>query len=624
MGWQDDPVASQASAEPYARNQAYAKPAPAGGYGTRLAPAQEAQFQSWVKQNNVPFDPSPQADYDMRGFYKGLVSGDPHAQTGMNANDGKLHFSDYYKTPYHKSFSNESQWATAAAPRWNQQDQLVTPDGKVVFDERAQNQKPAWASDPIVGQPAVAPEQQTHSRGLALQPMPFAERMKALISGLNVAFPIATPVAETAAQMTTGAVAAPAAGLAGLASLPAGANKAADNTNAVAGALQYQPSTTGGQALSRMLGSPFEMLGKGADVSGEYVSQKTGSPLLGALTNTAMQAAPALLLRGRGRAAEVGGDVTRTPPVGRPPVRPEGAPPGEAPPAARPAGLDNVPAPTREELRTQSRAAYQRAEQAGVVIRGDTFERFQQNVDQMLQHEGVDATLHPSTTAAARRIAQERGPITLERLETLRRIVKDAEGAQAPADRRLANRIVDRIDDFADTLSERDLNAGTPEAVGALREARSLYARERKAATLDDLAERAQNVVGANYTQAGLETALRQQFRALANNPRRMRLFNPEERAAITLVVRGAPLENIVRMIGRLAPTGPVSSIPSFAATAAAGPIGLAVPVAGTAARYAATRMTLRNVQAANELVRRGPPGNALRNPARARQRVPD
>ena len=114
----------------------YAKP---GKYNTDLgAPDAELKFQQWVKQNNIPFDPAaPVSDYDMRGFYQALQAGDPKAKEAFNANDGQMHFPDYWKTPYHESFSNESQWAdTSKAPKWNDKDQLVTPDGKVVFDER--------------------------------------------------------------------------------------------------------------------------------------------------------------------------------------------------------------------------------------------------------------------------------------------------------------------------------------------------------------------------------------------------------------------------------------------------------------------------------------------------------
>lgn len=108
-------------------------------YLTVLPPEEEQNFQDWVVANKVPFDPSPTADYDMRGFYEGLKNNDPNARTGINPNDQKLHFSDYWKTPYHESFSAQSQFANKEAPNWNAHDQLVTPAGKVLFDERALN-----------------------------------------------------------------------------------------------------------------------------------------------------------------------------------------------------------------------------------------------------------------------------------------------------------------------------------------------------------------------------------------------------------------------------------------------------------------------------------------------------
>ena len=124
-----------ASSPEFERNKAWAQP---GEYTTKLSPDDESKFQSWVKQNKVPWQDSPTADYDMRGYWQALQKGDPNAAQSQNANDGKMHFPDTYKTPYHKSFSNESKYADPSkAPRWNDKDQLVTPDGKVVFDERA-------------------------------------------------------------------------------------------------------------------------------------------------------------------------------------------------------------------------------------------------------------------------------------------------------------------------------------------------------------------------------------------------------------------------------------------------------------------------------------------------------
>jgi hypothetical protein len=121
----------------FSRNQAYVAPGE-HTYNTALPDQQEVKFRSWVKGNNVPFDPDQKnADYDMRGFYVAAQAGDPRTVTSINPNDRKPHYDDYWKTPYHKSFSAESQWADPAkAPKWNETDQLVTPDGTVIFGER--------------------------------------------------------------------------------------------------------------------------------------------------------------------------------------------------------------------------------------------------------------------------------------------------------------------------------------------------------------------------------------------------------------------------------------------------------------------------------------------------------
>lgn len=158
-----EPVAASPPVEDaFSRNRQFAKPAPAGGYLTKLAPVDEAKFRGWIKQNNVPFDPSPNADYDMRGFYQAAMVGDPKASTAINRNDGKMHFGDTWKTPYHKSFSAESKFANDQAPKWNSQDQLVLADGSVVFDERkpADSQsKDEWAqfADADTAQPQAPP-----------------------------------------------------------------------------------------------------------------------------------------------------------------------------------------------------------------------------------------------------------------------------------------------------------------------------------------------------------------------------------------------------------------------------------------------------------------------------------
>lgn len=98
---------------------------------TQLNPAEEVEFRQWVKSNRIPFNPDQFApDYDMRGFWKAMKNGDPNAiRSHLNG-----HFPDTWKTPAHKTFSNESIYAGPTAPHWVG-DRLINPQGKVVADE---------------------------------------------------------------------------------------------------------------------------------------------------------------------------------------------------------------------------------------------------------------------------------------------------------------------------------------------------------------------------------------------------------------------------------------------------------------------------------------------------------
>jgi hypothetical protein len=119
--------------EIYARNLAYARKLPS--YQTQLTPQQESQFRQWLVQNKVPFEVfDPKSSYDMRGFWLAMQRKDPRARSSINPADKRMHYPDYWKTPYHPTFSNESQWAMKGAPKWNKQDQLVLPGGRVIFN----------------------------------------------------------------------------------------------------------------------------------------------------------------------------------------------------------------------------------------------------------------------------------------------------------------------------------------------------------------------------------------------------------------------------------------------------------------------------------------------------------
>ena len=88
----------------------------------------------WDKDDFI----SPASDYDYRGLFR-----DSQAQKGsMDTNDGEIHFTDKYKTPYHESFSRESQYATPDAPFWLKNRYLIDQKtGETLFDDKTKKRK---------------------------------------------------------------------------------------------------------------------------------------------------------------------------------------------------------------------------------------------------------------------------------------------------------------------------------------------------------------------------------------------------------------------------------------------------------------------------------------------------
>lgn len=105
-----------------------------GKYQTALRPDEESKFQQWVQSNKIPWQDTPTADYDMRGYWKAQQAGDPNAKQA-----GNQHFPDTYKTPYHQTFSNESIYATPDAPHWDG-GKLIDNSGKVLANEGSGSQ----------------------------------------------------------------------------------------------------------------------------------------------------------------------------------------------------------------------------------------------------------------------------------------------------------------------------------------------------------------------------------------------------------------------------------------------------------------------------------------------------
>lgn len=396
-------------------------------------------------------------------------------------------------------------------------------------------------------------------------------------------------------------------GLGGLLKL-AGANPdTVDKTNALMASRPLAPPTSA--AIGNAVSKPF---------GGFYQPQTTA----GKYADTISQFAPAALAPGNalvraarvaipGAASEAAGQATEgTPYEGA--ARLGGALVGAAGLGGAHQLIENgkEAIPSTSDIKTAASAAYKKAEQAGVVIKDSAVQGLAGKITQDVTDAGIDPTLHPKAMAAVKRITDSTGDLTLKRMDILRRVANGAAGSMDKDESRIAHIVLDHIDDFVQNLSPNDVLSGnTQQASDAITEARSLWAKSAKSGTIDSLMNRAKNraeTVGGS----GLENAMRVEFRQLAQNPKRLSRFNPDEQEAIINVARGGPIGNAARTLGKLAPTSMIPILSELGAYAV-DPKAIAVPLVGAAARLAATAATKRNASLASEMIRRGGPATA-------------
>jgi hypothetical protein len=257
-------------------------------------------------------------------------------------------------------------------------------------------------------------------------------------------------------------------------------------------------------------------------------------------------------------------------------------------------------APTVQELKGQAGQQYKFAEDVGAVFKKNSYNQFANKIESTLAKEGLDKTLQPRVFAALERIKDTKNSnVTLENMEILRRIGQSAGSSIDASERRLASILVDNLDDFVENAQPSQLAKGSSEAVRALTDARELWKRAKKTEIIDDLVASAELRAEANYSQSGVENALRRKLVNLADNPKKLRAFSKEEQELIKLTAKGGPIQNALRLAGKLSPTGAIpAAIGGGAGFALGGPYGaVGLPLIGGAARQGATQLGLRNIE---------------------------
>lgn len=263
--------------------------------------------------------------------------------------------------------------------------------------------------------------------------------------------------------------------------------------------------------------------------------------------------------------------------------------------------------PTVDELKGQARALYDKAEASGVTFPKAEVKTVADEITANAISDGIDPNLHPRATAALKRLVESADTgMTVKNAQTMRRVLAAAsKDPMNPDEARIAGRMIDKFDDMVASKS--------PD----LATARGIYHQAKKGELIEQAIELAKIRAG-QYSNGGMENALRTEFRALSRKIAKgqLRGLSQEEIAAIKKVAEGGVLENALRFVGKAAPTGVVSAglgtgVPFAIGNAVGGPGGGALAAgtvmgAGLLGKAGAEAMTNANALAAALLSRSG------------------
>lgn len=270
--------------------------------------------------------------------------------------------------------------------------------------------------------------------------------------------------------------------------------------------------------------------------------------------------------------------------------------------------IDNT-IPSTEQIKNTANSLYKEADNLGINIKENSYGGLIKQITDKASKEGFHPKIHPKVAAALDEFSdKDIKQLTLKELEQKRRILKSAAKSNEADERRVASELIGEIDGYIDNLSDLHVSSGNAEkASSVIKQARANWQKTRKSEMIEEAIEKAKNQA------SGFENGLRIQFRQILNNKKKTRGFTGEELDALRKIVRGEKTENVLRVLGKMAPNEGAATNWLGMLTGMGGghviggPVGMAAaPLVGMASRNTAQKITRNNVDDLHKLVRGG------------------
>ena len=262
---------------------------------------------------------------------------------------------------------------------------------------------------------------------------------------------------------------------------------------------------------------------------------------------------------------------------------------------------------TPEAVESRIGDAYGRARSAGVQVPIDDFASRGFQLDSKLREAGwrPESESLKDVTSMLETIKNQRGTKDIQDLMVLREQIKSTANPMDKNAYRVMKVMLDDFDDYLDNIPSSQIEATQgAEGIAAWRQGRDLFNKQRKAEVFDDMLGNME-FERSKFTMSGGENYLASELRKLAKNKKKMGLFSQSEQAAIKEAAKGGTMQNMLRYIGKFAPTGVIPGLSAVGLTAV-NPMFATIPAAGALGRISAEQLRVGDVQRLSDMMRTG------------------
>lgn len=269
-----------------------------------------------------------------------------------------------------------------------------------------------------------------------------------------------------------------------------------------------------------------------------------------------------------------------------------------------------VEVPSTESIKDAATSGYDALRDSGVQIKPEAVQGIAQKLQQDFHQDGFRDYLAPKTFGVIDELAKpapEGAFASFSDLHGIRRALGKAAQSIDPTEKAAASKAISTLDDYLQNIPAGDVIAGDADAAAKqLGEANANYSAAKSSELLQRKIGDAELQAGSANSGANLDNALRQRVKDILKSPKLRQGYKQDELLQMQRVVRGSAPANMVRTVGNmLGGGGGLGALLSAGAGALAeGPIGLAAPLVGMAAKKIGNRMTESQLAKLDQMIR--------------------